>query len=83
MRWETRAITYPAKGCTRDVQAPRKSLAEAPNLSKGEMCSKYSLSIWRARILQPLTALLEGQAPQAPRVLEPEVSSGLLQVSLS
>jgi hypothetical protein len=32
--------------------------------------------------LQPLTALLEGRALQAPRVLELESSSGLLQVSL-
>jgi hypothetical protein len=31
--------------------------------------------------LQPLTALLEGRAPQAPRALEPKVSSGLLQAS--
>jgi hypothetical protein len=34
------------------------------------------------KILQPLTTLLEGRAPQAPRVLEPEASSDLLQVSL-
>jgi hypothetical protein len=31
--------------------------------------------------LQPSTALLEGRAPQAPRALKPEVSSGLLQAS--
>jgi hypothetical protein len=35
------------------------------------------------RFLQPLTALFEGWAPQARRVLEPEVSSSLLQISLS
>jgi hypothetical protein len=40
-----RSVTYPAKGCTRDVQAARKLSAEAPNLSKGEICSNYSLSI--------------------------------------
>jgi hypothetical protein len=34
------------------------------------------------RFLQPLTALLEAQAPHAPRVIELDVSSGLLQVSL-
>jgi hypothetical protein len=34
------------------------------------------------RFLQPLTAMLEGRAPQTPRVLKPESSSGLLQVSL-
>jgi hypothetical protein len=28
-----------------------------------------------------LTALLEGRAPQAPRALKPETSSGLLQAS--
>jgi hypothetical protein len=35
------------------------------------------------RFLQPLTTLLEGWAPQAPRVLKPEASFGLIQVSLS
>jgi hypothetical protein len=34
------------------------------------------------RFLQPLTTLLKGQAPHAPRVLEPEASSDLLHVSL-
>jgi hypothetical protein len=33
------------------------------------------------RFLQLLTALLEGWAPQAPRALKPEASSGLLQTS--
>jgi hypothetical protein len=32
--------------------------------------------------MQPLTALLEGRALQAPCALKPEVSSGLLQASL-
>jgi hypothetical protein len=45
MRQETRTITYPAKGGTRYVQAPRKASAEVLNLNKGEMCSNYSLSI--------------------------------------
>jgi hypothetical protein len=36
------------------------------NLSKGEMCSKYSLSIC-SRFLQPFTALPEGRAPEALR----------------
>jgi hypothetical protein len=34
------------------------------------------------RFLQPLTALLERRALQAPRALKPEASSGLLQASL-
>jgi hypothetical protein len=34
------------------------------------------------RFLQSLTALLEGRAPQAPCVLEPIASSGLLRFSL-
>jgi hypothetical protein len=42
----TRTVTYTAKGCTLDVHAPRKVSAEAPNLSKGEMCSNFSLSIF-------------------------------------
>jgi hypothetical protein len=42
---ETQTITYPSKGGTRHVQALRKALVEVPNLSKGEMCSNYSLSI--------------------------------------
>jgi hypothetical protein len=33
------------------------------------------------RFLEPLTSLLEGRAPQLPRALKPEVSSGLLQAS--
>jgi hypothetical protein len=33
------------------------------------------------RFLQPLTALFERRAPQAPRVLKPKASSGLLQAS--
>jgi hypothetical protein len=33
------------------------------------------------RFLQPLTALLEGRAPQASCALKPEASSGLLQAS--
>jgi hypothetical protein len=45
MRRETRTVTYPTKRGTRYVQAPRKALAEVLNLSKGEMCSNYSLSI--------------------------------------
>jgi hypothetical protein len=66
VRRETRTITYPAKGGTRHVQAPRKASAEVPNLSKGEMCSNYSLSIC-PRFLQPFTVLPEGQAPKALR----------------
>jgi hypothetical protein len=31
--------------------------------------------------MQPLTALLEGRAPQALRAFKPKVSSGLLQAS--
>jgi hypothetical protein len=45
VRRETRTVTYPAKGGTRHVQAPRKASVEVPNLSKGEMCSNYYLSI--------------------------------------
>jgi hypothetical protein len=37
-----------------------------PNLSKGEVCSNYSLSIY-PRFLQPFTTLPEGQAPKALR----------------
>jgi hypothetical protein len=32
-------------GGTQHVQALRKELVEVPNLSKGEICSNYSLSI--------------------------------------
>jgi hypothetical protein len=35
------------------------------------------------RLLQPLTTLLEGWAPQASRALKPKASSGLLQASPS
>jgi hypothetical protein len=45
VRREMRIVTYPAKGDTHHVQLPRKALAEVSNLSKGEMCSNYSLSI--------------------------------------
>jgi hypothetical protein len=63
---ETRTITYPTKGGTRHIQAPRKVSVEVPNLSKGEMCSNYSLNIC-PRFLQPFTAPSEGRAPQALR----------------
>jgi hypothetical protein len=46
------------------------------------VCSNYSLSNYRAKFLQSLTALLKGRAPRPPRVLELEASSDLLQVSL-
>jgi hypothetical protein len=42
---EIQTVTYPAKGCTQDVQALRKASTEASNLSKGEMCFNLSLSI--------------------------------------
>jgi hypothetical protein len=42
---EMQTITYITKGCTLDVQAPRKASTEAPNLSKGEMCFNFSLII--------------------------------------
>jgi hypothetical protein len=38
-------VTYTTKGCTLDVQAPRKASTEALNLSKDEMCFNFSLSI--------------------------------------
>jgi hypothetical protein len=66
VRQETRTVTYPIKGGTRHVQAPRKASAEVPNLSKREMCSNYSLNIC-PRFLQPFTALSEGWAPKALR----------------
>jgi hypothetical protein len=66
VRQEMRTVTYPAKGGTRHVQASRKASVEVPNLSKGEMCSNYSLSIC-PRFLQPFTVLPEGQAPKALR----------------
>jgi hypothetical protein len=56
----------PAKGGTRHVHAPRKVSAEVSNLSKGEICSNYSLSIC-PRFLQPITALPEGRVPQVLR----------------
>jgi hypothetical protein len=61
---KTQTVTYPTKGATRHVQALRKASAEVPNLSKGEVCSNYSLSIY-PRFLQPFTTLPEGQAPKA------------------
>jgi hypothetical protein len=45
MHWEMQTITYLTKGCTLDIQAPRKALIEVPNLSKDEMCFNFSLSI--------------------------------------
>jgi hypothetical protein len=54
------------KGGTRHVQAPRKASVEVSNLSKGEMCSNYFLSIY-PRFLQPFTTLPEGRAPKALR----------------
>jgi hypothetical protein len=41
-----RTVTYPVQGGTRHVQALRKASVEVSNLSKGEMCSNYSLSIY-------------------------------------
>jgi hypothetical protein len=38
-------VTYPTKGCTLDVQTPRKSSTKVPNLSKDEICFNFSLSI--------------------------------------
>jgi hypothetical protein len=48
------------------VQSPRKASAEVSNLSNGEICSNYSLSIC-PRFLQPFTTLPEGQVPKALR----------------
>jgi hypothetical protein len=45
VRQETRTVTYTTKGCTLDVQAPRKVSTEVHNLSKREMCFNFSLSI--------------------------------------
>jgi hypothetical protein len=42
---EMQTVTYPTKGYTLDVQAPRKVSIEAPNPSKDEMCFNFSLSI--------------------------------------
>jgi hypothetical protein len=42
---ETEMVTYPTKGFTIDVQAPRKALTEASNLSKHELCFNFFLSI--------------------------------------
>jgi hypothetical protein len=79
---ETRTVTYPAKGGTRHVQAPRKASAEVPNLSKGEMCSNYSLNIC-PRFLQPFIALPEERTLKAlcsrissPRISSPGISRG-------
>jgi hypothetical protein len=72
-----RTVTYPAKGGTRHVQAPRKASVEASNLSKGEICFNLSLSI------SFQISKTREQDPGAPRVLEPEASSGLLQASPS
>jgi hypothetical protein len=71
VRREVRTVTYPAKGGTRHVQALRKVSVEVPNLSKGEMCSNYYLSIC-LRFLQPFTALPEGLAL---KVLHSRISS--------
>jgi hypothetical protein len=40
-----RTVTYPTKGCTMDVQAPRKASIESPNPSKDEMHFNFSLII--------------------------------------
>jgi hypothetical protein len=45
---------------------PKKSISRSVQLSKGEICSNYSLSIC-LRFLQPFTALPEGRALQALR----------------
>jgi hypothetical protein len=68
---ETQTVTYPSKGGTRYDQVPRKMSAEVSNLSKSEICSNYSLSIY-PRFLQPFTALPEGRAP---KVLHSWISS--------
>jgi hypothetical protein len=74
---EMRTVTYPAKGCTRDVHAPRKASTEASNLSKGEMRFNLSLSIsfW--------VSTTREQDLGAPRVLETKAGSDLLQASPS
>jgi hypothetical protein len=59
-------FTYPAKRGTWHVQTLRKVSTEVTNLSKGEMCSNYSLIIC-PRFLQPFTALPEGWALKALR----------------
>jgi hypothetical protein len=63
VRWEKRTITYAAKGA--------HGMSRLPNLSKGEMCSNYYLSIC-PKFLQPFSALPEGWAPQ---VLRSRISS--------
>jgi hypothetical protein len=42
---KTRTVTYPTKGCTLDVQTPRKASTESPNLSKDEMHFNFSMII--------------------------------------
>jgi hypothetical protein len=65
-------LPTPLRGGTRHVQAPRKASAEASNPSKGEMCFNLSLNI-SFQVSKP-----REQDLGAPRVLEPEVGSGLL-----
>jgi hypothetical protein len=45
IRREAQTVTYPTKGCTLDVQIPRRVSTKVLNLSKGEMCFNFSLSI--------------------------------------
>jgi hypothetical protein len=71
-RWKIQTVTYPAKACTRDVQALRKALTEVSNLSKGEMRFNLSLSI------SFYVSTTKEQDPGAPRVLEPKTCSDLL-----
>jgi hypothetical protein len=68
-------VTYPTKRCTLDVQAIRKASTKVSNLSKGEICFNFSLSI------SVYVSITKGQDPGTSRVLEPKLSSGLLQAS--
>jgi hypothetical protein len=77
VRQETQTVTYPAKGCTQDVQALRKASTETSNLSKGEMRFNLSLSI------SFYVSTTREQDPGAPHLLEPKAGSGLLQASPS
>jgi hypothetical protein len=65
VRWKTQTVTYPVKGHTA-CPGQKKTSAEVPNLSKGEICSNYSLSIC-PRFLQPFIAIPKGRALKALR----------------